>query len=280
MFSKMFTCLFKPREIARYFNEKMYKSILLILVLTLISIIPYTISISVDSHLSGDAYSVVLNNIQENISQTDLEIKDHKLSGSKGIMIEGYSSIIVFNVLEGTKISDEIYKMSFSYNTVPLVIFDTQKVEVYFWGIKVYESDYETLEFNDFSMAKVLKNNYLEMDKLFNALDQIHVKLTVKRVAYNSIMLYISRIISAFFLALLVTFLAKMLYYYIPFKIRYKVSLDSQMIAILFSMLYYMTSFTILIYAGEVLSFVFAVMALKKIVPLKIEIKGDEENDN
>ena len=56
---KIYICLFEPRKIGMFLHEKIKVSILQLLLVSLIAILPYTISMVVTDEISNSSYKIV-----------------------------------------------------------------------------------------------------------------------------------------------------------------------------------------------------------------------------
>ena len=262
IFEKFYTLLFHPIAIGKYFNEPFYKSFLLYLVLALISVFPFFLMTITSNDLPGSSYSLVSSAFTDYEEKIDLKIEEGKLVGSKSFALEGDIAYIFIG-------KQELNNMITSF--LPVVVFSEEEVSVIILGGAIYSQKYGADIAIDF--GAIQEGDALEMNKLFSVLDQIYGSLKVPYSFAKTFYLFIGQIISTLLIALLFSFMLFLGKPFLPMQFRFKIAFDSLMVTLLFNFVYNLTGWGILQIAGEIVAFIYMLIASSRIVGVGLRRK-------
>lgn len=270
VFKKIITCLSKPSQIGMFLFEKVYKSILLVLLLIVVAMLPFLIRLTTTDSLSNSSYTLISEQLMGSNLDFDLAISNGNLSGEKAIEIVGYEAIIFLNP------NNENYTIKEAINwSVPVIEYNQTGVVVKVGGKVLKTISYQAAGILDLDFHKIMNQNYLEMDKFFASLNYVFSVLKPLWVVSNWASEFLSAVIIVFMNALIYGFLTKFIKPDITFKYRFKIALDSQIVTILGFLLAYLFDILWIMWIFEFISFVYILRALRSIV--KIEIRRTPE---
>lgn len=268
MLKKLIICLGHPTRIGLYLNEKMWKSILELLLVAFIITIPYTVSLSLQKELSNQSVTNTVTFFNNYSEECDLEIKDGVLTGKNEILMAGYEAYVFFNPNNKT--------LDATYRSMPLLEFSKNKLILTFMGIKVYEKAYTDLAYNELSIKKMTMNDYNEISKLNEIFNDVFVSVRGRWVVANSTFMLVQAFVLALLSSLVLGLFSSFVNIGVPFKYRFKLALDSQFISLICILLSLLFSASWLEYVGVILSACYLISALSKIIRISIPKIGEE----
>ena len=273
-FKKMYICLFEPKKIGFFLGEKLYKSIIHILLLALIVVTPLVIELSVKNDISNNSYHTIETYFIENHYGSDLILKNNMLVGDTNK--EGFAFLIEEAILCFNP-HNEMREISVEYASYHIVEFNKDKMEVIFLNNTVFSKTYEELGVKEIDFSKINDADYLELDKLISLINIAFRNFKAGWVIINSVITYldiaITVVISALLLGLIIGIFSPM----IPFKLRFKGALDSQIISMLCMLLMLLFKMEFIRYIGIVLSGIYLFLAMMTIVKIEIMRQGLEK---
>lgn len=228
--------------------------------------LPFFVELSNTKSLDS-SYQFIANQMMGKAYQSDIKLEANTLTGSSNFSITGQESYIVLNPLEKN--------VSVS-GLIPLIEFKKNNIKVSIFGAEIFNKTYQELALSDIDFAKIMKNDYKEMDKFFSAINKIFLALKPAWVAKY----IISNFLYLFGMVLIFPALLVLIFYGykadIPAKNKYKIFLDCQYITILFGLFAMMVAANFFLYLGLIISVIYAYLALKSIVAVKVVVKKDE----
>ena len=268
---KMYICLFEPRKMGLFFGEKLYKSFLHILLLSLIVVLPVTLTLSVSKEISNPSYKLIQEYLVEKSMDTDLQISDGVLSGTKGIAFLIEEGIICINPL------NEEVDFDSEYDIFHIIEFNDVGMKVSFLGNIYYQKTYTELGCNELDFVKIEEADYLELDKFVSLVNVGFNNIKVEWVVINTVICLIDVLITVLFSALILAVIVKFINPMIGFRFRFKGALDAQMISLLCMFLMMLFKVEFFRFVGVILSSVYLFKAMLVIV--RIEVKKNLFND-
>lgn len=270
-FQKIYICLFEPRKMGLFFGEKIFKSIIHILLFSLVVVLPYTLSLLVNNEISNKSYRSLEQYLMEESVNTDLQLTNGNLIGTQGVAFLINEAIIFINPL------DESLEVDSEYELYHVIELDSTGLNVSLFDKTIYSKNYVDLGAGDIDFRKIEEADYIELDKLALLVNIGFINMKASYAVINSLMLYIDVIITVLFSALILAFIIKFINPFIGFKFRFKGALDAQFISLLCLFLMILFQSEVFRYAGIVLSSVYLFKAMLAIV--RIEVKKNTFKD-
>lgn len=273
-FKKLYICLFSPKRICFYFGEKVYKSILQLLLLSLIAITPVILTLSFTERMGNDSYRVLEECLMEKYSEFDVAINDGVLEGEKSYAFITNEAIVYINPT-----GEELEYSSLDQMLYFVIELKKDNVEVSFMNSLVSSKTYEELNVTDLDFNKINEANYTEFDKFISILNQSFKSYKSGYVLVNSSLalldVYLTIILSSLLLAIIVKFFNHNL----PFVIRFKGALDSQVISLVFVLLMLLFNFEFLRYVGMLFAAVYLVITVIQVLKIEMVMKSFENKE-
>lgn len=275
-FKKIYYCMFNPTKICFFFGEKIYKSILQLLILTLVAISPAIVSYSFTDRMSNESYRELEDYMMEVYSDFDVTLTDGKLEGEVSRAIMTNEAIVYVNPTE------EPLELSSVDQTFYFVIELRQEtVDVSIFGIVVQSKTYEELGVTELDFNKINEASYTEFDTFIYIVNQSFASVRVGYILINSVItlldVYLTILLSALILALIVKLFARNM----PFAIRFKGALDAQYISLVFMLLMLLFDFDVLRYGGILFSAIYFVITIIQTLKIEVVMKNmNNINDN
>ena len=254
-----------------FFGEKTFKSIIHILLFSLIVILPFTLSLLVNNEISNKSYRSIEQYLMEESVNTDLQITNGNLNGTKGVAFLIEEAILFINPL------DEQLEVDSEYELYHVIELNHTGLNVSLFDKSIYSKSYLDLGIGEIDFKKIEEADYIELDKLTSLINIGFLNMKAQFIAINSLMLYIDVIITVLFSALILAFIIKFINPFIGFKFRFKGALDAQFISLLCLFLMILFQSEVFRYAGIVLSFIYLFKAMLAIV--RIEVKKNTFKD-
>ena len=275
-FKKMYICLFEPRKIGFFLGEKLHKSFIHILLLALIVVSPLVIELSLKEEISNNSHNIIENYLIRDAKGNDLILKDNILTGkenSEGFAFLIDEAILCFNP------KNEKREIGIEYATYHIIEFNKEKLDVIYLNNVVYSKTYEELGVTEIDFSKISDADYLELDKLIELINLGFKNFKVVWVITNSVISLIDIYITLILSALLMAFIFKIFSPMIPFRLRFKGALDSQIISMLCMLLMLLFKLEFIRYIGIIVSGIYFFIAITTIVKIEI-IRRNIENHN
>ena len=275
-FKKMYICLFEPRKIGFFLGEKLYKSFIHILLLAFIVVSPLVVELSLKEEISNNSHNIIENYLIRDAKGNDLLLKDNILIGkenSEGFAFLIDEAILCFNP------KNEKREIGIEYATYHIIEFNKDKMDVIYLNNVVYSKTYEELGVTEIDFSKISDADYLELDKLIELINLGFKNFKVVWVITNSVILLIDIYITLILSALLMAFIFKIFSPMIPFRLRFKGALDSQIISMLCMLLMLLFKMEFIRYIGIIVSGIYFFIAITTIVKIEI-IRRNIENHN
>ena len=159
---KIYICLFEPRKIGMFLHEKIKVSIIQLLLVSLIAILPYTISMVVADEISNSSYKIVEKWVMEDSVDLDLEIKNGILSGSEDYTLLMNEAILYINP------NDKELELSIDYVLFQVIEFGKESVKTKLFGNTISEKKYKELGITELDFVKIMENDYIEFDRFIS----------------------------------------------------------------------------------------------------------------
>lgn len=275
-FKKMYICLFEPRKIGFFLGEKLHKSFIHILLLALIVVSPLVVELSLKEEISNNSHNIIENYLIRDARGNDLLLKDNILIGkenSEGFAFLIDEAILCFNP------KNEKREIGIEYATYHIIEFNKEKLDVIYLNNVVYSKTYEELGVTEIDFSKISDADYLELDKLIELINLGFKNFKVVWVITNSVISLIDIYITLILSALLMAFIFKIFSPMIPFRLRFKGALDSQIISMLCMLLMLLFEMEFIRYIGIIVSGIYFFIAITTIVKIEI-IRKNIENHN
>ena len=275
-FKKMYICLFEPRKIGFFLGEKLHKSFIHILLLALIVVSPLVVELSLKEEISNNSHNIIENYLIRDAKGNDLLLKDNILIGkenSEGFAFLIDEAILCFNP------KNEKREIGIEYATYHIIEFNKDKMDVIYLNNVVYSKTYEELGVTEIDFSKISDADYLELDKLIELINLGFKNFKVVWVITNSVILLIDIYITLILSALLMAFIFKIFSPMIPFRLRFKGALDSQIISMFCMLLMLLFKMEFIRYIGIIVSGIYFFIAITTIVKIEI-IRRNIENHN
>lgn len=267
---KIYICLFEPRKMGLYFGEKLYKSFLHVLLLTLIAILPVSISLAIRDGISNSSYESIETYLMEDSVGLDLKLSNGVLTGTKNFTIITDEAVLYVNPT-GQDLKLQDLKLDIEYLTLHVIEMTKEGVEVSLLNNVSYKKTYEELGQTKIDFSKIAEADYIELDKFISIINTSFNSVKVSWVIINSLILLFDMYITILFSALILAFIVRIANPIIGFRFRFKGALDAQFISVLclFLMILFKASF--FRYIGIILSTIYLFRAMLAIV--RIEVK-------
>jgi hypothetical protein len=254
-----------------FFGEKIFKSIIHIFLFSLIVMLPFTLSLIVNNDISNKSYRSLEQYLMEESINTDLQITNGNLIGTKGVAFLIEEAIIFINPL------DEPLEVDSEYELYHVIELNPTGLNVSLFDETIYSKSYVDLGVGEIDFRKIEEADYIELDKMVSLVNIGFVNMKAQFIMINSLMLYIDIIITALFSALILAFIIKFINPFIGFKLRFKGALDAQFISLLCLLLMILFQSEVFRYIGIVLSSIYLFKAMLSIV--RIEVKKNAFKD-
>lgn len=268
-FNKIYICLAEPRKIGFFMPEKIWKSLIQLLLLAIIAISPVIVENAFKDRVSDSSKSYIEEVFVANRISNGLILKDGTLTGDEGLAFPVNEALIFINPN-----GEQLEKNEYEY--LPVIELATDKVNVYYLDILLYSLSYETIGVMNLSFEKMCNVDYIEIEKFMMIINESFDEGRAYWATANSLLalfeIYLSIIVTALFLTLITSLVNKM----VGFKFRFKGALDSQFIYLFFVLLANLFGILYIEYIGTILSIIYLIRALMSIVMIKVEKKGVE----
>lgn len=270
---KIYICLFEPRKIGMFLHEKIKVSILQLLLVSLIAILPYTISMVVTDEISNSSYKIVEKWVMEDSVDLDLEIKNGILSGSEDYTLLMNEAILYINP------NDKELELSIDYVLFQVIEFNKESVKTKLFGNTISEKTYKELGITELDFVKIMENDYIEFDRFISIVNDSFKSMKVGWIISNTLFalleVFLTIVISAFFLAAVV----KMFNPIVSYRFRFKAALDGQFISLLFIMFMLLFNTEFLRFVGIIFSAIYVIKAMLTIVRIEVRKKDFQDKE-
>ena len=270
-FQKMYICLFEPRKMGLFFGEKLSKSFLHILLLSLIVVLPLTITLSTSKEISNSSYREIQKYLMEESFNTDLKILDGVLSGTKGMAFLIEEAIVFINP------ANEPLEVDSEYDIFPIIEFTNSGLEVSYFNKMYFQKSYIDLGCGEIDFMKIEETDYLELDKFVSLVNAGFNNMKGQWITINSLIYLVDVLVTVIFSALMLAVMVKFINPMISFRFRFKGALDAQIISLLFMLLMMLFEIEVFRYIGISLSAVYLFRAMLVIV--RVEVKKNIFSD-
>ena len=266
MFQKFLICLTQPSRIGIYIFQKIRYSIIFLLALVVIAIIPYEILyISQSEYLSESTVDTIERTFMNNGLDFDLAIKDGVLTGEDGVAT-GTEELILF--INPNKEENPYKEYS---NGIPLIEFTETNVKGSISDHVIFDYTYLDAGLTNFDFNEIMNINYLKLNELIEFVEKLNKAFIPYMITINTIgtiaQMFSLLILSAAVMALIV----KMFNPFLPYRLRFKLALDCQVISTFGILLATLFNFYHLIMFGLFISSMYLLRALRSIV--RVEVK-------
>lgn len=268
-FNKLHICLVEPRKIGFFMPEKLWKSLIQLLLFSIIAISPVIIENVVNERVSESSKNYIQDVFMSKRIDNGLNLENGILTGDEGLAFVIEEAVIFINPNKEVLENDE-------YAYLPVIELASDKVNVYYLDILLYSLEYEDIGVINLSFKKMCNVDYIEFERFMSIINESFNEGKGYWATANSLLAlfetYFSLIISALLLTLFSSIINKM----IGFKYRFKGALDSQFIYLVFVLLSYLFNIVYIQYVGMILSIIYLFKALMSVVMIKVEKKGSE----
>ncbi len=266
MFKKLLICLTQPAKIGMYIFEKRRFSIIMLLVLLLIATIPYGIMIIAnENRLYSESVDAIEQTFMQNGLDYELAIKDGLLTGEEGIAV-GTTDVILFINPNQEKNPYAMYSSG-----IPTIEFKETTIVGTFSGLTVFNHTYAEVGLENFDFNDLMNVDYIAFHKFIGFVES----LTVKFLAYTAVMDILATILQMFSLMLasaaIMALIVKLFHQFLPYRLRFKLALDSQVITVFAILLSFLFNQIHIITIGLFLSSMYLLRSLRSIV--RVEVK-------
>lgn len=253
---KIKTVLFEPRLIGLFFNEKMWKSLLMMFIAILITIIPAVMTQMSTKQISTSFRTTLVENVQ-NSNIVNTYIVDNTLIYEEQYVIE-YD---FFNVVIGGELGAD----SFYYYTI---LFDENDVKFYLTNIEWLSLSYEELNIDNLDFSMIKTTSVIETNKFISIFNQLYEMHLVEIAMFNVFYCFFDVTLTVFFTALFMAAIAmvfKSKEDIMSFKFRFKTCLNCQYIYLLFVLFSFLFSIFYLQYIGIILMSIYTIVATNSV---------------
>lgn len=272
-FKKMYIFLFEPRKIGVFLGEKMYKSILRLLLLALVAITPLIVSYAVKTEISSTSKNALAKFLMVEISETDFVIENGSFSGNdwEGVLID--ECVIILNP------NNMPISLSSEYMIYHIVEFSSNGMSVSLLNNTMYAKTYQDLGVDKIDFSKIEKADYIEFDKFLKLVNIAFNEFKVNWIIENTLFNYVFVIFNVFFTALVLAFIIKLVNPIVAFKYRFKGALDCQVISLLAILLMLLFNAEFIRFIGVILSVVYLFIAMASIIRIEVQKSPFRNNE-
>lgn len=272
---KIYICLFSPKRICFFFGEKIYKSIIQLVLLSLIAITPFILTLSFNDRVSNSSYRHLENSLMENYNDINIKLQSGNLTGETGYAFLIDEAIVFINPN-----NEKLELNSVEYAPYHIIELKQDRVEVIFMNKVISSFTYSSYGIVDIDFTKINDDaDYYEFDKfmaiLNHALDSYQVGYIIGSSFTTLLDVFLTILLSSLILAVIVRIFNPLL----PFAIRFKGALDSQVISVLCILLMLLFNFEPFRYIGMVLSAIYLIMTVIQAFKIEMAMKS-QANSN
>lgn len=266
MFDKLKIVLFKPRFIGLYIKENSFKLFLKMSLVILLVLIPGFIKNFVVNEISSEFSNYIITaTIDAKIE--DVYISDNLLYNENEYVIDCY----YFDVMIGGSVSSD----NFESITVNKLLFDVDSIRFYVSNIEVYNVAYSELNVGDMDFSNISKTNVVASNQYISVFNKIYKDNNIIISSFFSSALLFDLVINVLSMSLMLALLSFMFNKttnIMPFKYRFKITLNCQYI-------YLLSVFISLLYSNEniqfVGTFIMSFYAFKALNSITMSRKGE-----
>ena len=164
-FNKINICLTEPRKIVFFMPEKIWKSLLQLLIFAIIAISPVIIQSSVKDRVSDSSKTYIEEVFMAQKIDNGLKITGGVLSGDDGLAFAINEFLIFINPNQ-----EELENNDYAY--LPIMELTTDKVNVYCLDILLYSLTYEEIGVTNLSFEKICNVDYIEFEKFMTIVNE------------------------------------------------------------------------------------------------------------
>lgn len=271
MFKKFMICLSHPTRIGLYIFEKLRYSILFLLALIVIATIPYGIMLFSIDGFSASTHDTISEAFMTNALDCELKIVDGNFIGTENIMIHSEELVFFLNP-KGE---------NFNYQSVetiaPIIEFTALEVKGYFGFSEVFTYSYQELGLEQFDFNTIIDQDYIAYHLLMSKLDGLFMDFKGYVIVTYLILMIFQTLLLLIFSAAVMALIVKMFNSFLPYRLRFKLALDAQVVAVVGVLLTYLFDFRYFTLIGLTLSSVYLILSLRSIVRVEVRKKPKEE---
>ena len=260
---KLNICLFEPRKIGLFLGEKMSKVIFQLILCCMIIVAPLALKLNYQTEISSNSRNEIKETLMIYPYSNNMKLKDGILTGTdgRGIFLDEF--VVLLNP-EGT-----------NYDIADLgtyvAVFGKTEVKIYFMGNVISSTKYEEYGELEIDFSKISAADYIEADKFIKVVDMTFAQFHTHWVITSYVAKVIEVIARVLINALILSLLAKFANPFLRYRYRFKASLDTQFIFVVFFLLDVLMLTNYMYLIGMFLSVIYLYRALRAIVPIPIK---------
>lgn len=268
---KIYICLFEPRKMGFFFPEKIYKSVIQLLIMMLFVVCPLVIQGGFNDEISQTSKKFIQEYFMEDLIETDVVLRDNVLTGTNDYTFVLPEAIVYINPL------DKVMEADVSdYPLSHIIEFRSDRIDILFMGRVIESMGYADYNVGEIDFDKILRVDYLEFDKFMSVLNDTFQMIHIRCVVINSVESLFSIITSTAIAVFILAVISKIFNPMVKFRFRLKGAIDAQFISVLFTFLMILYNMKFFKYIGLFFSAVYLIRALMAVV--KIEVRRQPNN--
>ena len=273
LFRKIRICLFEPKKMGFYIGEKLYKSLLQLLLFSLIVIIPIIVEVSIQDTIGKGSYNAISEKLMFHDDE-NLKLVDGKLTGSESFDFMIEEALVFINPLD----QELVYSAS-EYAYFPVVEFKSDRVIVTVLNAEFLNVEYSLLNAKDVDFNKIANKDYVELDKFVDLVNVVFNYMRPVWIGANVVINLLEAYLMAVVSALVLAFFMGLFHINLQFKYRFKIALDAQFINLAFILLSILFNFEYITYLGMIFTAVYVTKAFAALVRIEVRRVPKEEGD-
>lgn len=246
--------LFMPKQIGRFFSDKIYRVIIYFIFFLALCFIPMAFEISKENHVTFTTDMVLFQDFK-NSSGSELKIEGDTLSSTttQELYVGEYFAVSFNNSNPDTNAN---VLLAFSEKYCNVIVSNTTIKSIY----------YDTLADSSLDVSKIQNGEFNEIHKLVNYLDIAYQALIDSSIAVTYTYNFINMLIPFLIVLACLMIASKLFNPVIPVSIRFKLSIYSMTWTFVLFLIGEFSGLTGLFYVGALISFIFNATAIKQIV--------------
>lgn len=269
-FKKIYICLFSPKRICFYFGEKIYISIIQLVLLSLIAITPFILTLSLNDSISNSSYDHLESSLMENYNDIDVKLEMGKLTGETSYAFLVDEAIVFINPT-----NEKLELNSIEYALFHVIELKQDSVEVLFMNNVVSSFTYSSYGIVDIDFNKINDDaDHYEFDKFMAILNYAFDSYQVGYIVISGLVTLLDVFLTILLSSLILAVIVRLFNPLLPFAIRFKGALDSQLISLLCILLMLLFNFEAFRYIGIVLSAIYLIITVIQAFKIEMAMKS------
>lgn len=258
---KLKIVLFNPRFIGLYVRENIIKTLVTLLITTLLVLIPTFVELGVKDKVSSEFQNFIIE-VTANEKISDTYIRDGVLYTEDEYEFDGY----YFNILIGKEV--DVANIESKYTKK--LLFDTDSIKFYISNVEFYSITYNEIDLLDFDFGLIKSNDILTVNQYINIFNDLFNENKILISSAFAFIYTFELVFVVFMSALTMTIISYIFSNrnnnHMPFGFRYKNALNCQYIYLFFILLSSLYGVEELQFIGNIAMAVYVVIAINSII--------------